>query len=266
MRKTSLDLLRDRDLRCFFAAWAASSIGSGAGYVALLFAAQQRFGAGGAVGAALLAQFAPAMLFGVGLGRQVDRRSRRRCALVGDFLGAAAFVALAFSGPLALVIAFGAAAGLGTAIAGPAHMALLPRLAGEDRLSPATALYGIIDEAGYCAGPLLAAGVLLAGGPALLLLANAASFLVSAAALSRLPHDAPPPAAAHDQPAPARRSGRGALRPAGSLPNVGIVLSASAVAVVSVALTNVGEVAFATGSLGAGGSGLSLLLAAMAAG
>src|SRR4051794_11835800 len=123
MRKTSLDLLRDRDLRCFFAAWAASSIGSGAGYVALLFAAQQRFGAGGAVGAVLLAQFAPAMLFGVALGRQVDRRSRRRCALVGDFLGAAAFVALAFSGPLALVIAFGAAAGLGTAIAGPAHMA-----------------------------------------------------------------------------------------------------------------------------------------------
>src|SRR3954471_23893380 len=98
MRKTSLDLLRDRDLRCFFAAWAASSIGSGAGYVALLFAVQQRFGAGWPVGAVLLAQFGPAMLFGVAPGRQVDRRSRRRCAIAADLVGAGAFVALALAG------------------------------------------------------------------------------------------------------------------------------------------------------------------------
>src|SRR5436190_1354369 len=110
MRTTYLNLLRDRDLRCFFAAWGASSIGSGAGYVALLFAVQQRFGAGWAVGAVLLAQFAPAMLFGVALGKQVDRRSRRRCALVGDLFGAGAFVALAFAGPLWLVFALGARA------------------------------------------------------------------------------------------------------------------------------------------------------------
>src|SRR4051794_2803954 len=182
MRKNSLDLLRDRSLRHFFTAWGASSIGSGAGYVALLFAVQQRFGAGWAVGAVLLAQFAPAMLFGVALGRQVDRRSRRRCALVADGLGAAAFIALAFAGPLALVVALSAVAGFGTAIAGPAHMALLPRLAGGSRLSPATALYGMIDEAGYFVGPLLAAAVLVAGGSAVLLLANAASFVVSALA------------------------------------------------------------------------------------
>src|SRR3954451_8933391 len=143
MRKTYLKLLRDHDLRCFFAAWGASSIGSGAGYVALLFAVQQRFGAGWPVTAVLLAQFAPAMLFGVALGRQVDRRSRRRCAIAADVLGAAAFVALALAGThLGAVIVLSALAGVGTAVMAPAHMALLPRLAGEERLAPATALYG----------------------------------------------------------------------------------------------------------------------------
>ena len=264
MRKSTIDILRQRDLRLFFTAWGASSIGSGAGYVALLFAVQQRFGAGWPVGAVLLAQFAPAMLFGVALGRQVDRRSRRRCAIVADLLGAGAFVALAVAGThLAPVIALSAVAGFGTAVMGPAHMAMLPRLAGEDRLAPATALYGIAEEAGYFAGPLLAAAVLAAGGPSVLLLANAASFVVSALALARLPHDAPAPAAVEEDGAPARG---GALRLARGLPVVAIVLSASAVAVVCVALTNVGEVAFVTGSLGAGGTGLSLILAVMAAG
>src|SRR3712207_4793185 len=132
MLRTSVHLLRDRDLRSFFTAWGASSIGAGGGYVALLFAVQQEFGAGWAVGAVLLAQFAHAMLFGVALGAQVDRRSRRRCALFADALGAIAFVALAFAAPLPLIIALSAVAGFGTAIAGPAHMALLPRLARDE--------------------------------------------------------------------------------------------------------------------------------------
>jgi len=151
----------------------------------------------------------------------------------------------------------------GTAVMGPAHMALMPRLAGDERLSAATGLYGICEEAGYFAGPLLAAAVLAAGGPEVLLLANALSFVVSAAALACLPADAP---AAPVQEAPAEGAQGGAVRLARRLPVVGIVLSASAVAVVCVALTNVGEVAFATRSLGAGGTGLSLLLAVMAAG
>src|SRR3954454_2228017 len=36
MRKSTIEILRQRDLRLFFTAWGASSIGSGAGYVALL--------------------------------------------------------------------------------------------------------------------------------------------------------------------------------------------------------------------------------------
>lgn len=264
MLRTSIDLLRHRDLRLFFAAWGASSIGSGAGYVALLFAVQERFGAGFAVAAVLLAQFVPAMLFGAALGAQVDRRSRRRCALLADLLGAAALGALVVAGPLVLVVALSLVAGVGQAIGAPAHMALLPRLAGDDRLAPATTLYGMIDEAGYLAGPLLAAGVLAVAGADVLLLVNACTFLISAAALVRLPHDAPPPRA--EGAAEPRSSTLDTVRLAASLPAAGIVLAASSLAVVSVALTNVGKVGFSTADLGAGGSGLALVVAVMAAG
>ena len=266
MLRTSTDLLRHRDLRLFFAAWAASSIGAGAGYVALLFAVEQQFGAGYALGAVMLAQFAPAMLFGLALGAQVDRRSRRRCALVADALGAVALAALAFAGPLPLVIVLAAVAGIGQAVGGPAHMALLPRLAGDDRLAPATTLYGVIDEAGYLAGPLLAAGVLVLAGPEVLLLANAATFLVSGVVLARLPHDAPVPATAGADGLVEKPSSREALRLLRTLPAAGIVLAASSAAVLSVALTNVGKVGFTTGDLGGGGSSLGLIIALMAAG
>ena len=83
-----------RDVRPFFLAHAQGAIGDGAGYVALLLLAYDRFGSAWAATALALADFGPAMLLGPLLGALVDRHGRLRSAIVSD-----AIRAVAFAGP-----------------------------------------------------------------------------------------------------------------------------------------------------------------------
>src|SRR2546423_13508095 len=93
-----LGLLRGEPrARRFFAAYAQSSLGNGAGYVALVVLAYDRWHSPWAITLVLMADFIPAMLLGPLFGAVADRWSRRRIAVLSDLMRAIAFVA---GGPL----------------------------------------------------------------------------------------------------------------------------------------------------------------------
>src|SRR6478609_1557761 len=76
--------------RPFFAAHLQSSLGTGAGYVAILLLAYEQLGNAWGATAVLLADLAPAMLLGPLLGGLIDHTSRLGCAIVADVIGALA--------------------------------------------------------------------------------------------------------------------------------------------------------------------------------
>src|SRR2546423_2623185 len=94
-----LGLLRGEPrARRFFAAYAQSSLGNGAGYVALVVLAYDRWHSPWAITLVLMADFVPAMLLGPLFGAIADRWSRRRIAVLSDLMRAVAFVAVRLGG------------------------------------------------------------------------------------------------------------------------------------------------------------------------
>ncbi len=187
--------------RPFFAAHLQSSLGTGAGYVAILLLAYEQLGNAWGATAVLLADLAPAMLLGPLLGGLIDRTSRLGCAIVADVIGALAFAGLAFlPHSTASLVLLALVAGLSSALLRPATCALLPAIVTREQLTRANGIFGAVREIGQLAGPALAAGVLLVATPSALLAFNAATFAVSALLLIRLRGKLNAPAAAADEP------------------------------------------------------------------
>jgi MFS family permease len=258
-----LDLLRhERVARLYFAALAQSALGTGAGYVALLIVAYDRLASGWAISLVLLAELVPAMFLGPLFGAAADHWSRRRCMVAADVVRAAAFLAIALVDSFAATFAFALVAGSGTALFKPAALAALPGLARTERLPAATALYGAITDFGFIAGPAVAALVLLAGGPEVILFANAATFGVSAIVLARLPFGAAP-VGTHlgGQHLGLLREARDGLRALAGMSGVRAVVVASSAMLLFAGLFNVAELPFATDELDAADSAFAVLAA-----
>jgi MFS family permease len=261
-------LRREPRARTLLVAHAQSSLGTGAAYVALLVLAYDRFRSPWAVTLVLLADLVPAMAFGPLFGAAADRWSRRRCVVVADVVRAIAFLGIALVGSFEAMVGFAALAGIGTALYGPAVLAGLPSLVSEKRLPAATSLYGAIDELGWTAGPLLAAGALVFASPETLTLANGLTFAVSALLIARIPFGAKPadPKPGREKsPSLVQQAGDG-LRALGELPAVRTIMLASSGLLVFAAGLNVGELFLATEELGAGQSGYAVLLAVFGVG
>ena len=242
--------------RPFFAAHLQSSLGTGAGYVAILLLAYEQLGNAWGATAVLLADLAPAMLLGPLLGGLIDRTSRLGCAIVADVIGALAFAALAFlPHSTASLVLLALVAGLSSALLRPATCALLPAIVTREQLTRANGIFGAVREIGQLAGPALAAGVLLVATPSALLAFNAATFAVSALLLTRLRGKLNAPAAAADEPTTA--TSLRAARP--------LFVTSAAVMLVAGA-TNVAELVLARDELGAGGTGFALLVTAFGCG
>ena len=265
--KPTLDLLRrEPGARIFFAAHAQSSFGTGAGYVALLLIAYERFHSPWAIACVLLAELVPAMGLGPLMGAAADRWSRKRLLIAAEALRAGAFAGLALVGSFEATLALALTAGVGNALFNPTVMAALPSLVRRDRFAAATSLYGAIGELGYTAGPALAAVTFLFVGPDALMLANGASFALSGAAIAFVRLDRH----AADR-RPAARAGlfRDAwtgLRATASHGGVRTLLLASSAVIACLGMVNVGELLLAREALGVGDAGFSILVAAMGVG
>jgi MFS family permease len=271
--RTTIDFLRaERPARFFFAALTQSAFGTGAGYVALLLLAYERFQSVWAISLVLLADLVPAMLFGPLLGAMADRWSRRACLVLADVIRAAAFVGIAVVHSFTATLAFALIAGVGTALFTPAALAALPNLTIPRNLPVATSLYGAITDLGRTVGPALAAGVLVIAGAEGVMALNAVTFAASGLILARIPFfDRRPPTV---EPAAVDTRWRLALisdAAAGLRASFGsrplrIVLLASTASLLCAGVFNVAELPFVTGELGVGGAGFALLVALFGAG
>lgn len=263
MRETLALLRFESRARRFFAVLVQSSLGTGAGYVALLLVATDRLDSPWAVSVVLMADLVPAMLLGPLFGAAADRWPRRRCAIAAEVLRALAFGGIALVGSFEATVAFALIAGVGTGLFTPAALASLNGLIDDERRVPAaTGLYSAIADLGFTAGPAAAALVLLIGDAELILVINAVTFGVSAILLattdfggtSRDP-------AASSGPISLLRETRDGLRATAGMRPLRLVILGSSAALFCGGLFNVGELFFATEDLGASDSGFSILAA-----
>ena len=253
------DLLHyEPQTRAFFGAHAQSSLGTGAGYVALLVLAYDRLESPWAISLVLLADFLPSMFLGPIFGAAADRWSRRWCAALADVARALAFVSLAFFDGFALTLGLALLAGIGTGLFRPAVMAGLPSLVSPAGLPAATSLYGALADLGFTLGPALAGAGLLLASPETVMLVNGLSFAASAVILTRVP------LGGGDRREGQRslvREARAGVRSVARMPGLRTVIAGSSVVVLFAGLFNVGELLLAKEELGAGEAGFALLVA-----
>ncbi len=178
-------IFRNRDVGLIVGSVGVSAFGDLLAMVPLALYVQHRTGSGLAVAGFFLAMFGPIVALGGVAGLLADRfENTRLLALVstGQALIAAA---LAFAGPLALVLPLVAILGSGAAIAAPAEFSLIPAAAGEEHIATANGYVETARYLGMTAGPLIGGLFAAAGlGRAALLLDAASFMIVVAAALS----------------------------------------------------------------------------------
>lgn len=261
--RRALDLLRhERVARVYYAVLAQSALGNGAGYIALLVVAYERFHSAWAISLILVADLLPAGLFGPILGAAADRWSRRNCLIVSDVLRGTAFLGIGLVGGFPATVALALLAGVGTGLFNPASLAAIPSLVKPHRLPAATALYGAIIDIGFILGPALAALLLLLGGPEVILFANAGTFAVSAVLLSRLSFGEAPVQESESGSRPGLlREARDGLAALAGMAAVRTVVIASGALLLAAGLFNVAELPFAKDELDAGNAGFAALTA-----
>ena len=99
----------------------------------------------------------------------------------------------ATGGPPAATYGFAVVATVAVALYRPAHSALLPALAKSPQdLTSANAVRGMLDSLATLGGPVVAAVLLAASGPAAVFAACAAASLLAGLVVVALPYDAPP--------------------------------------------------------------------------
>jgi MFS family permease len=248
----------ERRARWFFAALAQSALGNGAGYVALLLIAYDRWHSPWAITLVLLADLLPAMLLGPVFGAAADRWSRRRCMIIADVLRFAAFVGIGLADSIELTLALALVAGCGTGLYAPAALASLPGLVVPRRLPAATSVYGAIADLGFTAGPALAALVLLFSSPESLTIANGVTFAVSALVLGRV-RFGETPVSVEARPASLLQDAREGLTATAGMTGIRIVLGVSAGALFFAGVFNVAELPFAEDVLDSTDVGYSVL-------
>jgi hypothetical protein len=264
--RAAIDLFRrEPRARWFFGALAQSALGNGAGYVALLLIAYDRWHSPWAITLVLMADLLPAMLFGPVFGAAADRWSRKACMVIADLLRLGAFVGIAFVDGIELTLLLALVAGCGTGLYTPAALASLPGLVRPERLPAATSVYGAIADLGFTVGPAVAALVLLFGSAEQLTLLNGVTFGISALVLARLAFGQAPVAVGGPQRSLIADARDGLAATAG-MPGMRALLGVSAGALFFAGLFNVAELPFAEDILDSGEVGYSVLATAFGAG
>jgi MFS family permease len=266
MGNTFSMLRSERRARVMLATVAQSSLGTGAGYVALLLVAYDRWRSPWAISLILLAEFLPSMLFGPLYGAAADRWPRRRCVVIADVMRALAFAGVAVVGSFELTLALALVAGAGTALFRPSMLSAIPGLVREERIPATTSAYGAVTDVGYTLGPALAAGILVFATSESLLVANGATFLISALVLGRLDFGPQEVSAEDSERQSLLADTRRGIQVVMGMRPIAILVGLMAGSMLSGGIFNVIELPFAEEELGAGDSGYSGLVAALGLG
>lgn len=175
-----VDTLLHRDFGLLWFAGLVSNLGSWATTTALPVFIYQKTGSALATTTVFTVSVLP-LLFSSAAGVLVDRWDRRR-ALFRANLGLAVVTApLMLASPERLWLVYGCllALAVGRLISVPAENALLPQLAGRDRLPAANSLTALNDNLGRIIGPILGTTLLTWSGLSVVILADTATFLAA---------------------------------------------------------------------------------------
>ncbi len=178
-------LLRNRDFLLVSGSVGLSALGDWVAMVALGLHVKEVSDNGFAVAALWICLFGPSVLTAGHAGLLVDRVEATRLLAAVSATGAVLALALSFLTALGPVLVLTTLLGVVFAISQPAEFALVPPLAGEDRIQEANGHMETIRYIGFGLGPVLGGLLFAAGGLQLAMIVDALTFaLVAAAALS----------------------------------------------------------------------------------
>jgi MFS family permease len=246
-----------RDLTLLVGAVGVSAAGDFMALVPLALHIEETTGSGPAVAALFIALWLPIVLLAGHAGLLVDRFDARRLLVAFSLVQAVIAVALAFSGSLALILPLTALLGTCFAVSQPAEFALIPAVAGRERLSVANGYVETARYVGFAVGPMLGGALAASGGIRAGMLANAVTFVALAAAGLVLRTAREPSAEADTAP---RRARDGIAFLFGE-PVLRLVMVALFVQLVFMSTTIPAEVFFVKDVLGAGDLGFGALYA-----
>ncbi len=155
------------------------------------------------MGAVLIAETIPRVLFLLLGGVVADRFSRRKVMIWSDSVRGLAVAAIAVLGQLNVLalwhlIVLGAIFGMASAFFFPAYQSIPPQLVDAEQLPSANALTGLSRQMSQLFGPALGATLVALSDPSAAFAIDALSFGVSAACLFALRLPPLPKAAEHD--------------------------------------------------------------------
>jgi MFS family permease len=175
-----------------------SALGDLIVWVALTLQLQAMTDSGIAVAALMICLWTPVVLLSGWAGVLVDRLESRGVLIWASLAQAAIAAALALAvDSVAAILVLAAVLGTFNAIAQPAEFALVPVIAGEERLVDMNGYVESARYAGMIAGPVVGGALSAAGGVEVAMLIDAASFVAVAAAGALL--KARRPASSHEE-------------------------------------------------------------------
>ncbi len=178
-------LLRSRDFLLVSGSVGLSAMGDWIAMVALGLHVKEVSDNGFAVAALWICLFGPSVLTAGHAGLLVDRIEATRLLAVISASGAVLALTLSFVSGLAPVLVLTTLLGVVFAISSPAEFALVPPLAGADRIQEANGHMETIRYIGFGLGPVLGGLLFAVGDLQLAMIVDALTFaLVAAAALS----------------------------------------------------------------------------------
>lgn len=260
-------LLRDRDFRLLSGAVGLSALGDWVAMVALGLHVKGISDSGFAVAALWICLFGPSVLVAGHAGLLVDRIEATRLLAATSAVGATLALALGFLSDLAPVLILTALLGVVFAISQPAEFALVPALAGSDRIQIANGYMETIRYVGFGVGPILGGLLYSVGSFQLAITVDAATFAAIAVAAVALRVKREPSELKAEERAPRARDGIAFLFADRTLALVMIVAFAS---LLFMSAVWVGELFFVQDVLGRGdvayGAMFSIWTAGMALG
>jgi MFS family permease len=187
----SLEVLRLRDFRLVFGAFAVSVLGDRMVTIALAFAVLELGGSASEVGIVLACRTLPLALAVLVGGVVADRVSRRAVMVAADLArlasqGLLGVLLITGAPPIWVLAVLSGLTGMATGFFNPASTGLMPAVVPPDRLQQANGLRATAMSGGEIVGPALAGVLIATAGPGWALAIDGATFGVSAAFLARL--------------------------------------------------------------------------------
>ncbi len=260
-------MLRSRDFLLVSGSVGLSAMGDWIAMVALGLHVKEVSDNGFAVAALWICLFGPSVLTAGHAGLLVDRIEATRLLALVSAAGAALALTLSFATGLAPVLILTTLLGVVFAISSPAEFALVPPLAGEDRIQEANGHMETIRYIGFGLGPVLGGLLFAAGGLQLAMIADALTFAMVAVAALSLRIRREPEALQEGERAPRARDGIAYLFADRTL---GLVMVVAFASLLFMSAVWVGELFFVEDVLGKGdvsyGAMLSIWTVGMALG